>query len=132
MNDVRSYTLQWADHPCMQVTSAEGLREILETIRTEHNAAEGVLVTLVRGNLDSMSIGLGQRLSVLTYVKQDGQASFTSKGYEAGGAPLVFMMGSHWSEYEPERGIPYEQARAAMEFYYETGQLSEAVLWEHD
>jgi hypothetical protein len=91
-----------------------------------------LMVDLVACNGDTLSIGLGQDVSVLSWVGASGDPPYyASKGNEATqGETIVFSYRDQWSEFPLWSAIPTALARDAMRQFFRTGTLPNNVRWE--
>jgi immunity protein Imm1 of predicted polymorphic toxin system len=125
------YTISWDSHE-ERVDSVDDVDRRLEQLHEQYRNGEPTLVTVERADRgDSLSIGLGARLSVLNFVRGDKNPPYyTSAGGRDVDEAISFMFGGEWSEYPLRAAVSIEAARAAMRRFCETGELSEAVVWE--
>ena len=113
------------------VTCEDELRQALADV--ERDAARQPLiaeVTLDGG--DSLSIGLGREVSVLSYVAESGNPPyFSSQGASRvpDGKGLVFYYYGHWSEFPPSAAVPVEDAVQAVRYFCRHGGLSSQLRW---
>jgi len=129
-----AWKVQWAKRCERKVTSLTELDALLDDLHTKHQGDRAVLVTVESPESgDSLAIGVGRDLSVLNYVPGTGDPPyFTSLGNESAKGTIVFHFMGQWSEFSMRNAIPFDQARKAVRFFFETGKLSDKVKWEED
>lgn len=106
---------------------------MLDAVHQEH-ADSGRLVQIVNESGDTLMVGLGKQLSVLTYAPAEGWSSKSSRSGDAidDGEAIGFFMGSHWSEMPKCYAVPVEHAREAVTFFCERGELLPSIEWADD
>lgn len=120
-----------SDDAGLVVTSDDELRYALS--EAGHDAARQPLiaeVTLDDG--ESLSIGLGGEVSVLSYVgASKNPPYFSSQGSSRvrDGEGVVFFYYGHWSEFPPSAAVPVEDAVEAVRYFCEHGKLSPQLSW---
>jgi hypothetical protein len=120
-----------SDNAGLVAASDDELRHALSEAR--HDAARQPLiaeVTLDEG--DSLSIGLGREVSVLSYVGASRNPPyFSSQGSlrVSGGEGVVFFYYGHLTEFLPSAAVPVEDAVEAVRYFCEHGELSPQLSW---
>ncbi|WP_285470917.1 Imm1 family immunity protein [Actinoplanes sp. NBRC 101535] len=87
-------------------------------------------VTLDDG--DSLSIGLGREVSVLSFVGASGMPPYFSSQGRArrrDDEGVVFHYFGHWTGFPPSAALPVEDAVEAVRYFCEHGELSPQVDW---
>lgn len=113
------------------VTCDEELRYALA--EAEQDAARQPLIAVVTlDDGDSLSIGLGREISVLSFVGASGNPPYLSSQGRArrrDDENFVFHYFGHWSEFPPSTAVPVEDAVEAVRYFCEHGELSPQVDW---
>jgi immunity protein Imm1 of predicted polymorphic toxin system len=122
--------VEWGEDGTAWVSSVAELDALLDKLAREA-AAKPFMVDLVSPSGDSLSIGLGSKKSVLSWIPSGGNPPYyASKGNpEADGAVVFFYRGS-WSEFPGWSAISIAAARAAMRTFFQTGARPTTVEWE--
>ena len=125
------FTVHWHDQE-EQIESLQDVERLLDSIHERFRASGTptlVVVQLEYG--DSLSIGLGQEMSVLDYVKADNKPPYyASRGTNSEEGEISFLFGNQASEYSLSNAVPVDAARQALTYFCETGKLSDALSWE--
>lgn len=124
--------IKWRAHEDGRlVTCDEEFRHAFAEV--EQDAARRPLiaeVTLDAG--DSLSIGLGREVSVLSHVGASGNPPyFSSQGHAQArdGEGVVFYYHGHWTEFPLSRAVPVEDAVEAVRYFCKHGELSPLLDW---
>ncbi|SNY62956.1 Imm1 family immunity protein [Paractinoplanes atraurantiacus] len=120
-----------SDDPGMVVTCDEELR--WAPAEAEGDAGRRPLIAeVVHENGDSLLVGLGREISVLSYVgASKNPPYFSSRGSSRSqdGEAVVFFYFGHWSEFPASATVSAEEAVEAARFFIECGELSPRVDW---
>lgn len=108
------------------------LDSLLDKLHEQFQNGEPTLVTVERvGSGDTLTIGLGAKVSVLSFVRADKMPPYYTSG---GGSDveeyIVFRLDGQWSEFPRRAAVPINDARSAMRFFCEVGELSSSIVWE--
>jgi len=127
------WQIQWNDNEPHSATSVDEGNSMLDAVHQQH-ADCGRLVQIVNESGGTLMVGLGRPLSVLTYAPAEGWPSKSSRSADGidDGETIGFFMGSHWSEMPKSYAVPVEQAREAVTYFCERGELSPSVEWADD
>jgi len=127
------WQIQWNDNEPHPATSVDEVNSMLDAVHQEH-AESGRLVQIVNESGETLMVGLGKSLSVLTYAPAEGWPSKSSRNPDAidDGEAIGFFMGSHWSEMPKSYAVPVEQAREAVTLFCKQGELSPSIEWIDD
>src|SRR5262245_15617431 len=109
------YKISWDSNEEL-LDSVDGARQRLDQLHEQYRNREPTLVTVERADSgDTLSIGLGAMLSVLTFVRGDGNPPYyTSAGGRDVDEFISFLFGGESSEYPLRAAVPIEAARAAI------------------
>jgi len=125
------FSVSWDNHT-EEVASLNDVERLLDGIHGETFGDEAPLVTVERrpgGN--SLTIGLGHDISILSYIPGDNNPPYlVSVGELQGDGIIVFRFMGDWSEFPLKNGLPIAVARAALRDFCRTGNLPESVRWE--
>jgi hypothetical protein len=115
------------------VESCDELAELLDELDTELRGAPE-LVDIQRGERgDTMTIGLGRDVSVLTFMRADQNPPYMQSRADdlrgKAGTFVVFHYRGHHSEFELLECIPTELAKRAVLKFCKTGQLPRDIKW---
>ena len=125
------FNLSWNNH-VEDVASLEDVEILLDKIHRE-SFGDAAQLAIVESQIngDSLTIGLGSDISVLSFIPGDSNPPYlVSVGEVQGEDVIVFRLMGDWSEFPLKNGIPIQVARAAMRVFCRTGTLSESVQWE--
>jgi hypothetical protein len=127
------WQIQWKDNERHSAGSIDEVNSLLDAVHQE-NAHSGRLVQIANESGETLMVGLGNPMSVLTYAPAEGWPSKSSRNAEAidNGEAIGFFMGSHWSEMPKNYAVPVEQAREAVTYFCERGELSPSIEWIDD
>lgn len=119
--------LEWNETE-REVNTLEELDRALDEL--ENQAQEPFMVELVRDDGASLSMGLGQSVTVLDYVPADGNPPYLlSHGPGTSAQSIWFRYRGDASEFPPEAAVPYPMGRAALRHFLSTGQLTSDLTW---
>lgn len=122
--------VEWGEDGGAWVSSPEELDTLLDKLAREA-AAKPFMVELISPQGDSMSVGLGSKKSVLSWVPAGGNPPYyASKGNPGAGGTVVFFYRGSWSEFPGWSAVPVAAARAAMRQFLQTGGRPSTVEWE--
>ncbi len=112
--------------------SPEAVNQLLDVLHAQCEAQERQLVAVQRGDSgDSLSIGLGAGVSVLSFIRGDNEPPYyLSVGNGDHPGPMCFMFGGDLSEYPPHNLVSVASARAAITYFCQTGGMSADLNWE--
>ena len=120
----------WIDQE-REVSSLTQLDELLDSLHAEFSRSEPVLVTVELDSGDSLSIGLGQERSVLSFVGKSLEPPYyISVGEQDIDEPIAFRYGNQWSEFALRHSIPVAVARDVLRQFCRTSNLSTSIDWE--
>jgi hypothetical protein len=115
-----------------KVGTVEQLRQRLKAVR----ATQFSEVWLRRADATSLAILVNRRSAWLTYFRDDGGQSFSSRNADYAGpddATMEFLLSNgQMDEYPVAYTIPTSEALRAAEHYFRTGERSPRVTWEED
>lgn len=124
--------LEWGVANVALPTSVGELDALLDRL-SEEARAQPFMVDLFVEDGPSLSIGLGEDVSVANFTSAGGEPPyFQSERREPltdDEDGLVFYYGGEWSEFPPSRKISIEEARAAMRAFFEHGTRPEVFEW---
>jgi Immunity protein Imm1 len=125
------FNISWDNH-VEDVASLGEVESLLDRIHRESYGDVAQLVIVERQiDSNSLTIGLGSDISVLSYIPGDANPPYlVSVGELQGEDVIVFRLMGDWSEFPIKNGVPIPVARAAMRYFCKTGILSETVQWE--
>lgn len=112
------------------------LRSQVRSIVATVDSTAPIIAELVRDNGDSMHIGLGLERTVLGFMSGNGSRpnliSLDSEYEENKGedATLIFFYGEHDSEFFVKNSIPFSVGLDVFCAFFETGNLSQSIVWE--
>ncbi len=125
--------IQWNDTEGVEVESLVILDKTIDNLQSEAAQAKPILVEVVRFTGDVLIIGLGLKDAVLSY----GPASKNPPYYVSvreGAATtedtVVYYFYGAYTEFPARFLIPMHQARMALRYFVETGQLTKEIIWE--
>ncbi|UWZ58376.1 hypothetical protein Daura_20655 [Dactylosporangium aurantiacum] len=113
------------------VTCDDELRQALADVERDA-AREPLIAEVTLDGGDSLSIGLGREVSVLSYVAASGNPPyFSSQGSSRvrDGKGVVFYYYGHWSEFPASAAVPIEDAVQAVRYFCRYGGLSPQLQW---
>jgi Immunity protein Imm1 len=114
----------------VEVFSVEELDSIVDRAHAESRTEPSVL-ELVLESGDTMSIGIGREITVLSSVASSMDPPyFASLGDASANGFVSFMYGGHVTEFPMSQAIPMSVARAALRDFYVSGGLSDAIEWQ--
>ena len=118
----------------MSLKSILELDRLLDSLHCQHSGNKGILVSVELSETgDSLAIGIGCDVAVLSYVPGDGKPPyFTSVGDERGDDVVVFRFMGDWTEFPVKNTVSMGAAREAVRHFCKTGKLSPEVRWEED
>jgi hypothetical protein len=127
---VQALRVEWTENRVALVDSVEALDRLLDDLNEEARL-KPFMAELQSANSDTMSIGLGRDVSVLSWVQASGDPPyFASKGAgDNRNAVEVFFYRGQWSEFPAWSTIPVGLAREAMRRFFRSGTLPENVTW---
>ena len=122
--------LTWEDQEVV-VHSVEELDERLDELAAEAASRLPFMVSVVREDGSSLSIGVGRPESVASYMPGSYDPPYyLSRGDGGRDTPVEFVFGGEMSEFPPWSAIPADAARDAARVFFETGELSPKISWE--
>lgn len=137
------YFLVWGfdskDEHTVEVHSLDELSRCVGDIEKEAKMAKKpVLLELVavenRGaplaNGSALAIGLGRDHSVLSFSGSNNNVNFIAKDSIASSSTTWFLYGGSQSEFCSENIIPIEKAKAAFEYFFQSGKLLRDISWD--
>ena len=109
------FNVSWNNH-MEDVASLDDVECLLDGVHRETFRGEAQLVTVERqSGGDSLTIGLGRDISILSYIPGDNNPPYLlSVGELQGDEVMVFRFMGDWSEFPLKNGLPIAVARAAM------------------
>ncbi len=124
-------TVVWGEANEVPVSTVAELDDVLGHVRSEADVHAPLIVELFLDDGASLSIGLGQPLSVANYVPASLDPPYLQSVADSSGAnELAFYYRGDYSEFPPESGIPVEEALAGLRHFLETGRLPENIKWQ--
>ena len=125
------FNMSW-DNCVKKVESLDDVEHLLDGIHRNAFSGDAPLVTIeCRPGGDSLTVGLGRDISILSYVPGDNSPPYLlSVGDLRGEEVMVFRFMGDRSEFPLKNGIPIAVARTALHYFCSTGKLSESVHWE--
>lgn len=126
--------VQWDSNSERQVDSVEQLDVLLDKLDEQHNGKNAIMVTVeLVDSGDTLTIGVGRNLSVLSMVPGSGDPPYySSVGDENSNGLVTFLYMEEPTEFPLRKCIPRELARQAMQHFAATGERSDQVKWEED
>lgn len=126
--------VQWGPASELQVDSVEQLDVLLDQLDSEHHADEAILVVVESDDSgNTLTIGVGRNLSVLSFVPGSGDPPYySSVGDEESEELVTFRYMGESTEFPLRKCIPRELAREAVRHFAATGERSDQVSWEED
>jgi hypothetical protein len=122
--------IEWGESDGEWVTTIEELDRLLDALVLQA-ADRPFVVELISPKGDTLSVGLGLKESVLSWVPAGGDPPyFTSEGNLQADGTVVFFYRGDWSEFPRWSAIPVEAAREAVSEFWHTGQRPTSVKWE--
>jgi hypothetical protein len=125
------YKVIW-NEASLTIQTADLVISWLLSLHQETLGNSPILVTVEAGEkADSLSIGIGADLSVLSYVAGNGDPPYyISVASERDDESRWFLFGGSMSEYSVRNCVPLEDAWNAMRVFCETGKLADTIQWE--
>lgn len=124
-------TVIWGESNEAHVLSVSALDRLLDELTGQAEQDKPFIVELVADNGATLSIGLGQPLSVMNFVPASLDPPYMqSANANAGADELAFYYKGDYSEFPPESGIPVDQAREGLRRFFVTGELPDNITWE--
>jgi len=128
-----------ADQAKARVTWGEGHEALVDSVKELDTlpdrlqgeaAAEPFMVDVTTSAGDSLSLGLGAAVTVLSWVAASGEPPyFSSLGDEAADGVLVFRYAGSSSEYPASSAISHEEGRQAVREFLLTGTRPANRAW---
>jgi hypothetical protein len=114
------------------LASLDEVEHLLDRLQEEFRQGDPTLVVVaLSGDGDSLTIGLGRRSSVLSYIPGDMDPPyFNSAGGKDLDVGMWFLFEGSWSEFANRNIISTSVARATLRRFCETGQLPDSIEWE--
>jgi hypothetical protein len=126
------FVITWENNS-FEVESIREAEQIFEDLQKRFSGRPTLVTVEVSDSSNSLSIGLGAEISVLSFVKGDKAPPYlTSRGNISGDGSLEFFYGGEVSEFDLNNGVPTSVARQVMRYFLETGKLSPLLEWEED
>jgi len=124
---------QWKSDYEWQGSSPAELDAILDDLHTKCDRNQPILAAVESINGDTLTIGLGSELSLLSFVQGNGKPPYLSSvgNCHEDGVSVFYYMGE-WTEIPKRRLIPLPLARQAMRSFIVTGKIPNNVNWEED
>jgi Immunity protein Imm1 len=107
-------------------------QELLDRLReiAAHAGEAPPLVELYQPDGSSLAIGVGAERSVVTFIPSPDEPDWLSRGEDDDGAPPVFYLHGHYSDFSPDAAVPADAAVEAMRRFYATGQRPDNIAWQ--
>lgn len=131
-----------------EVSTIADLDSLLDHLTAESPTEAPYLVTVIRANGDTLTIGLGtpllvdeagellpgsfeQPLTVISFVSQSGDPPYYASRTSAPASHnFVFFMCGHWTEFAACNAIPEPLARRAVREFVASNEMPALVEWE--
>lgn len=111
------------------VADLEDLDDLLDNIHAAAVTAP-VLVSVIRADGESLTIGLGRELSVLSHVPADLNPPYRASAGDLEGEELVnYSFQGSYSEFPITDCVPIAKARFALREFATDGTLSATIRW---
>ena len=111
------------------VADLDELDDLLDHIHASTVAAP-VLVSVIRADGESLTIGLGRELSVLSHVPADMNPPYRASAGDVEGDELVsYSFQGSYSEFPMTDCVPLADARFALREFAANGTLSARIRW---
>ena len=124
-------TVIWGEGDKARVSSVAELDHLLDELGRQAEQEKPFIVELVAESGATLSIGLGQPLSVVNFVPASLDPPYLqSAGGDSSADELAFCYQGDYSEFPPESAIPIAQARECLRLFLRTGELSNNIAWE--
>jgi len=121
----------WGEGEEARISSVAKLDELLDELSRQAESEKPFIVELVADNGATLSIGLGQPLSVANFVPASLDPPYMqSLGGDSSTDELVFYYQGDYSEFPPESAIPTQQARECLRQFLATGELPNNIAWQ--
>lgn len=123
---------QWKASGEKRVRSVPELDALLDMLHGK-SRERPILVDVTSDDGNTLTIGVGSELSVLSYVPANGDPPYLSSiGNPNDEGVVVFGYMGEWTEIPTRNLVPAMLAREVMRHFVRTGELSDAVRWEED
>lgn len=125
--------VRWKDLKGVYAGSLGALDEWIDTLQRDAEVEQPMVVEVERQGGKVLYIGLGRKDAVLSFAASPSPPYYVSwsgpPGKENEEADAFYFYGI-WTEVPRRFLVPMPQARAALRFFWETGELSKEVSWE--
>lgn len=127
-------SLKWSEQEECEVLDVAELRAMLADLGERFPGDKAILVDLVTPAGDSLVIGVGREVSVLSFSKANGDSPCLSSvsSTEQADECIVFHYMGEWTPIPKRNTVPAAEAISAAEHFLETGDLPQNVYWEED
>ena len=128
------WKVQWEPDSESQVDTVEQLDRLLDQLADRYQNDDAILV-VVESRLkgDTLAIGIGRDVSVLSYVGESGEPPYySSVGDKRGEDAVTFRYMGELTEFPSRKAVPYQLAREALRHFATTGERTARVSWEED
>lgn len=124
---------QWESGNERKGALSSELDALLDNLHSKCEHCRPMLVAVESSNGDTLTIGVGSELSVLSFVPGSGEPPYLSSvgDRQEQGVKVFYYMGE-WTEIPKRKLIPYALARQAMRSFVDSGRLTDDIRWEED
>jgi hypothetical protein len=127
------WAAQWEIGCERQGHSITELDALLDDLHAKCESTQPILVAVKSINGDTLTIGLGNGLSLLSFIPHNAEPPYLSSSgnRQAQGMSIFYYMGE-WTEIPKRKLIPLAVARQAMRSFIATSTLPDDLIWEED
>jgi hypothetical protein len=119
--------LEWSDKS-KELSSIEELESTLNDLHLQ-NTEKPILAELISPTGEALTIGLGNEMSLLTYMSADQNPPYyTSKGVPTDGS-TVFFYHDQWTEFSNKNLNSFDKAVEAAKKFFQVSKLPDNVEW---
>lgn len=130
------YKVEWVagpdgEHRNQTVRERDELARLIDALEREALSRPPFMVDLQAEDGSVLGIGLGRSVSVAHYVSRGGDPPYFLSVGPFNDMPevIVYYAGGQWTEFPGTSAVPYQEARAALEEFFTTGELPQVFDW---